>query len=67
MQTVESVFKGKRKKPKISNLINYGLGLHNQKGHDEKSPLAKNQPVSANNLVRRYKQWFVLVTPYKSF
>ena len=30
------------------NLCNYGIGWHIMKEQDEKCPLAKNEPVSAN-------------------
>ena len=33
---------------KIKICKNYGIGWHIQKERDEKCPLAKNQPVSAN-------------------
>ena len=36
---------------KNSNLGNHGIGWHIQNEQDEKSPLAKNQPVIDNLLV----------------
>jgi len=44
---------------------NFRIVWRIQKDQGEKCSLAKNQPVKERKLVERYKQLYVLMTPYK--